>query len=81
VAADEDRIKELELEVQRLMHEVDKYRTAAEDSLQQIDWCIGYFTGSNKSRIAKSLSTNRAYIRRHLLQREEVGMPTSSESE
>lgn len=77
MAADEDRVKELELEVERLMHEVDKYRTATEDALQQLDWCIGYFTGCNKSTIAKSLGANRAYIRRHLLKRDEAGMPTS----
>ena len=78
MAADEDRVKELELEVERLMREVDKYRTATEDALQQLDWCIGYFTGSNKQRLAKSLGANRAYIRQHLLRREEAGMPASS---
>jgi hypothetical protein len=78
MASDEDRAKELELEVERLMREVDKYRTATEDALQQLDWCIGYFTGCNKSTLAKSLSANRAYIRRHLLKREEAGMPATS---
>jgi hypothetical protein len=78
MASDEDRIYELEAEVARLMREVDRYRTATEDTLQQLDWCIGYFTGCNKSSIAKSLSANRAYIRRHLLDRREVGMPTPS---
>ena len=75
MAADEDRVKELELEVERLMREVDKYRTAAEDALQQLDWCIGYFTGANKPSLAKSLSANRSYIRRNLLKREDAGMP------
>ncbi len=79
MASDEDRVKELELEVERLMHEVDKYRTATEDAMQQIDWCIGYFTGSNKSTIAKSLGANRASIRRHLLKRDEQSMPVPSE--
>ena len=79
MASDEDRVKELELEVERLMREVDKYRTAAEDALQQLDWCIGYFTGCNKSTIAKSLGANRAYIRRHVLNRGEAGMPVPSE--
>jgi hypothetical protein len=78
--SDADRIKELELELQRLMEEVDKYRTATEDALQQLDWCIGFFTGSNKSNIAKSLGANRAYIRRHLLNRAEANMPTSPSS-
>ena len=78
MAAGENRVQELEAEVQRLMHEVDKYRSATEDALQQLDWCIGYFTGSNKSTIAKSLSANRSYIRRHLLERADAGMPTPS---
>jgi hypothetical protein len=82
MASDEDRIYELEAEVARLMREVDRYRTATEDSLQQLDWCIGYFTGCNKSRIAKSLSANRSHIRRHILDRSDVGMPaTGSEPE
>jgi hypothetical protein len=61
------------------MREVDKYRTATEDALQQLDWCIGYFTGSNKTTIAKSLGANRAYIRRHVLGRAEAPTPTPSE--
>ena len=60
------------------MEEVDKYRTATEDALQQIDWCIGYFVGSNRSRIAKSLGANRSYIRRHLLNRPDNGAPTTA---
>ena len=79
MASDEDRVKELELEIERLMREVDKYRTATEDALQQLDWCIGYFTGCSKSTIAKSLGANRAYIRRHVLNRGEAGMPVPSE--
>ena len=78
--SDTDQVAELEHEVERLMHEVDRYRTATEDTMQQLDWCIGYFTGCNKPRIAKSLGANRAYIRRHLMEREEVGMPTETAS-
>ncbi len=78
MASDTDRIPELEGEVARLMHEVDRYRTATEDAMQQLDWCIGYFTGCNKPKIAKSLGANRAYIRRHLMKREEVGMPADA---
>jgi hypothetical protein len=35
------RIGELEGEVER-------YRRASEDALQQLDWCIGYLHGSGK---------------------------------
>ena len=78
MAENTDRVRELEEEVVRLMHEVDRYRSATEDALQQVDWCIGYFTGSNKPRIAKSLGQNRAYIRKNLLHRPEMEMPTDA---
>jgi hypothetical protein len=61
------------------MKEVDRYRTACEDTLQQLDWCIGYFTGCNKRGLAKSLAANRSAIRRHLLHREEQALPASNE--
>ena len=69
----------LEASVVELMRDVDRYRTACEDTLQQLDWCIGYFTGCNKRGLAKALSANRSSIRRNLLQRPELGMPSNSE--
>jgi hypothetical protein len=75
MAVDENRLQELEHTLAELMEEVDRYRTAAEDALQQLDWCIGYFTGCNKAGIAKSLGANRAYIRRHLMRRPEQANP------
>lgn len=72
-------VEALEAEIVELMGEVDRYRTACEDSMQQLDWCIGYFTGCNKRRLAKALASNRSAIRRHLLHREEMGMPTNTE--
>jgi hypothetical protein len=74
----DDRMAELEAEVASLMREVDRYRSATEDALQQLDWCIGYFTGTNKQTIAKSLGANRAYIRRNLLDRAEQAVPTAN---
>ena len=50
------RIRELEAEIER-------YRQASEDALQQLDWCIGYMHGSGKRGIARSRSRNRAFIR------------------
>jgi hypothetical protein len=78
MAADAERMQELEGEVARLMEEVDRYRTAAEDALQQLDWCIGYFAGSHKSAVARALSTNRAHIRRHLMRRADQSLPVAS---
>lgn len=65
-------------EVVDLMEEVDRYRTACEDALQQLDWCIGYFTGCNKTGVAKALSANRATIRRHLMRRDDQALPTDT---
>jgi hypothetical protein len=56
--------------------EAERYRRAAEDALQQLDWCIGYLHGSNKAKIAAALSRNRSYIRKELLNRDEVADPT-----
>ncbi|MGH3356710.1 MAG: hypothetical protein ACRDOJ_12495 [Nocardioidaceae bacterium] len=59
--------------------EAELYRQAAEDALQQLDWCIGYFHGTNKNAIARALSKNRSYIRRHLMGRREQQTPTEAD--
>jgi len=79
MASDDDRIKELELEVERLESEMEKYRRASEEALQQLGWCIGYFTGTNKGKLARAMAGNVAYIRRSLLRREEIHIPVSEE--
>lgn len=71
-------LDELRAQNVELMHEVDKYRTATEDALQQLDWCIGYFTASKNRTVARSLSANRSYIRRHVLKRAEQSISTAS---
>jgi len=48
-------------EMGELSDELDRYKQASEDALQQLDWCIGYFHGCGKKGIAKSLSQNRAH--------------------
>ena len=68
------RIRELE-------NEVERYRQASEDALQQLDWCIGYMHGSGKKSIARSLSKNRSYIRTHLMKRAEQPMPSQQTEE
>lgn len=63
------RIRELEAEMER-------YRQASEDALQQLDWCIGYLHGAGQTGIARSLSRNRTYIRTHLMGRAEQPVPS-----
>jgi hypothetical protein len=52
------------------MDELERYRRAAEDALQQLDWCIGYLHGLRKNAEARMLSKNRQSIRTNLLNRE-----------
>ena len=78
--AETDRIEQLERELDHLMHEVERYRSAAEDALQQLDWCIGYFSGARKQEIAGVLSANRAHIRREYLRRSNQDQPVSAAS-
>jgi hypothetical protein len=55
--------------------EVERYRQAAEDALQQLDWCIGYLHGIRKLDVSRALARNRSYIRMQLLQRQEEPLP------
>ena len=68
-------------QIRELEGEVERFRRASEDALQQLDWCIGYMHGSGKKGIAKSLAKNRAYIRTHLLKRAEEPVPSQQTDE
>jgi hypothetical protein len=61
--------------------EMERYRQAAEDALQQLDWCIGYLHGIRKHEVSRVLAKNRSYIRRRLLQREEEPLPAQQTDE
>jgi hypothetical protein len=56
--------------------ELERYRQAAEDALQQLDWCIGYLHGIRKLEISRALARNRSHIRTQLLQRAEAPPPS-----
>jgi hypothetical protein len=55
--------------------DVERYRQAAEDALQQLDWCIGYLHGIRKVQVSRALAKNRSYIRSRLMEREEQPLP------
>ena len=61
--------------------EADRYRKAAEDALQQLDWVIGYLHGIRKTDISTALAKNRSIIRTRLMGREEEPLPTQQTSE
>jgi hypothetical protein len=56
--------------------ECERYRRAAEDALQQLDWCIGYLHGIRKTRISRALARNRSHIRSALMDRAEEPLPS-----
>ena len=56
--------------------EADRYRRAAEDALQQLDWAIGYLHGIKKTDISRALARNRSFIRRELMGQPEEPVPT-----
>jgi hypothetical protein len=80
MATGTDRIEQLEAELDHLMHEVERYRSAAEDALQQLDWCIGYFTGSKQGDVARVLSANRGHIRREYMRRAAQDQPVDHDT-
>jgi hypothetical protein len=57
--------------------EADRYRQAATDALEMLDWCIGYLVGTHKEKIASQIAQNRAQIRRNLMHEPEEPLPTS----
>jgi hypothetical protein len=64
-----------ENDANRYREDADRYRQAAEDALQQLDWCIGYLHGIRKIGISRALSKNRSFIRANLMQEPEEPLP------
>jgi hypothetical protein len=61
--------------------QVRRYRRAAEDALQQLDWCIGFLHGQGKTKISRALARNRSYIRTQLLREPEQPAPSQQTEE
>lgn len=61
--------------------ETERYRQAAQDALEQLDWCIGYLHGIHKNKISSQLAKNRAHIKRNLLQQDVEPVPSQVTSE
>ena len=51
--------------------EVARYRRAAEEALNQLDWCVDYLHRIRKNRIAQVISNNRSLIRREMTRTDE----------
>jgi len=61
--------------------DVDRYRKAAEDALQQLDWAIGYLHGIRKTGISRALAKNRTHIRTRLLGQDAQPDPSAQTDE
>jgi len=61
--------------------ETERYRQAAEDALQQLDWCIGYLHGIHKTKISSQLAKNRTHIKRNLMRQAAEPIPSEVTSE
>ena len=59
--------------------ETERYRRAAQDALEMLDWCIGYLVGTHKEGIASQLASNRRFIREKLMREPEEPVPTEKE--
>lgn len=55
----------------------ERYKQAATDALEMLDWCIGFLVGIRKEGIAAQIAQNRAYIREQLLHEPAEPVPTS----
>jgi hypothetical protein len=58
-----------------------RYRRAAEEALQQLDWCIGYLHGIRKTQLSSRLAKNREFIKRELMKQATAPTPTATTSE
>ena len=56
--------------------ETERYRQAAQDALEQLDWCIGYLHGIHKTKISAQLAQNRTHIKRNLMKQSAEPIPS-----
>ena len=59
--------------------EVERYKQAATEALEMLDWCIGYLVGTHKEGIASQLARNRKHIRENLMREPEEPVPTEKD--
>jgi hypothetical protein len=46
--------------------EIERYKRAAEETLDQLDWCVNYLYRIRKDRIARVVQKNRSRIRQQM---------------
>jgi hypothetical protein len=56
-----------------------RYKQAATEALEMIDWSIGFLVGSHKEKIASQLAKNRKHIREDLMREPAEPVPIADE--
>ena len=46
--------------------EIERYRRAAEETLNQLEWCVNYLYSIRKNSIASAIAKNRKQIQRQM---------------
>lgn len=59
--------------------QAERYKRAATEGLEMLDWSIGFLVGSRKYSIASKLAQNRKHIREDLMREPAEPVPTSKE--
>jgi hypothetical protein len=59
--------------------ELERWRRAADDAMQQLSWAIGYLHGIGKHAQARTLAINRRIIRERILERPGQPLPVQAE--
>ena len=59
--------------------EAERYKQAATEALEMLDWCIGFLVGIRKESIATQLAKNRKHIREDLMREPAEPVPTSKD--
>ena len=70
--------KDTQPSIGRTDDELERWRRAAEDALQQLDWAIGYLHGIRKYPEARVLAANHRTIRQRILERSAQPLPSDS---
>jgi hypothetical protein len=73
--ADDDNNDNKQKTIGKPSDELERWRRAAEDALQQLDWAIGYLHGIRKHPEARVLAANRRFIRERLLKQDAEPLP------
>ena len=56
----------------------ERYKQAATEALEMLDWSIGFLVGIRKESIASQLARNRKHIREDLMREPSEPVPTSN---